>query len=134
MFDSARLAHEFKISPGDKFSFSKTRKRIERLQEFYASQDFLDARINLERQDRDDQVDLIVQIEAGPKVQMRVRRGEDPQIREQAGAQGMAGWSFPICRAWKMPGKSCSNISPNEAIYRRKSSSGSMSVCPARNA
>ena len=79
IFDPAQLAHELKMSPGDKFNFVKSRKRMERLQDFYAKNDFLAARINMDRQDHDPQVDLTIQIEAGPKVKLQYEGAKIPK-------------------------------------------------------
>jgi outer membrane protein assembly complex protein YaeT len=79
IFDPATLAHELKIAPGDKFNFVKSRKRIERLQSFYAKKDFLAARVHVDRQDHDPQVDLTIQIEAGPKVTLEYAGAKVPK-------------------------------------------------------
>jgi len=68
IFQPSQLAKEFKIAPGGKFNFAKSRKGVDRLQKFYAKRDYLEARIHMDREDKDNQVDLKVQIEAGAKV------------------------------------------------------------------
>jgi outer membrane protein assembly complex protein YaeT len=86
-FETSRLAREFKISPGSKFNFAKSRKGVESLQKFYAKQGHLSARVYLDREDRDQQVNLTVQIEAGTIVRIEYEGAEipgsiDKQVRQ----------------------------------------------------
>ncbi len=78
-FEITRLAREFKIAPGDKFDFAKTRKGIERLQKFYAKRNHLAARIYLDREDKDELVNLTVQIEAGKEVKVEYAGAKVPK-------------------------------------------------------
>jgi outer membrane protein assembly complex protein YaeT len=79
IFDTASLARRFKVAPGDKFDFSKSRKGIERVQESYAKQDFLAARINVDREDQNQRIDLIVRIEEGQRVKINYAGAKLPK-------------------------------------------------------
>ncbi len=75
-FSSKELAAQFKVSPGSKFDFVKSRKGIERLQKFYYKRDYLAARIQMDREDKDNQVNLHLRIESGKKVRIEYAGAE----------------------------------------------------------
>jgi outer membrane protein assembly complex protein YaeT len=86
VFNSTVLARQFKMTPGKKFNFAKSRKGIERLQKFYAKQGYLSARIYLDREDLDKQVNLTVQIVADKKLKIQyvgatIPKSVDKEVR-----------------------------------------------------
>jgi outer membrane protein assembly complex protein YaeT len=68
-FPDKKLADEFGVKAGDKYDFFKVRKGLERLREFYAGQEFLEARVRLTREERNGKVFLQLHIRPGRKVQ-----------------------------------------------------------------
>ncbi len=69
IFPDKQLADRFKIKPGKPFDFFEVRRGLDRLNHFYAGNGYLEARIQLKRQERGATVDLSLDIRAGPKVE-----------------------------------------------------------------
>jgi outer membrane protein assembly complex protein YaeT len=62
------LAKEFKLRPGSEFTFASSHKGVDRLTKLYAKKDHLEARIQMDRTDESDLVNLKVEVEAGQPV------------------------------------------------------------------
>ena len=62
------LTKEFKVKSGDRYSFVKVRKNVERLEKLYHQQNYLESRVRLQTAESVETVDLSVYVEAGPKV------------------------------------------------------------------
>ena len=69
VFSEKVLSHKLGYKAGDRYDFFKLQKRIDRLQEFYAGQGRLEAKIRLDRQTKNDTVDLKFNIKAGPELE-----------------------------------------------------------------
>jgi len=54
--------------PGSRYDFSKIQKGIDRMQDFYIRDNYLEADIRMKRETRDDKVDIELNITPGPKV------------------------------------------------------------------
>ncbi|MEX2301805.1 MAG: translocation/assembly module TamB domain-containing protein, partial [Bryobacterales bacterium] len=68
-FEPKVLTGELKVKPGKPYDFFTVRRGVDRLENFFAGQDFLQANIDARRDEHEDRVDLTVQIEQGPKVE-----------------------------------------------------------------
>jgi outer membrane protein assembly complex protein YaeT len=68
-FEPEFLSDKLKVKPGKAYDFFTVRRGVDRLENFFAEQDFLQAKIDAQREEHDDRVDLTVQIEQGPKVE-----------------------------------------------------------------
>jgi outer membrane protein assembly complex protein YaeT len=69
IFPEKTLSDKLGVKPGDKYDFFKLRKGTDKLQNFYAKQGHLEALIRLERQPRNGETDLTLQIQPGPQVE-----------------------------------------------------------------
>jgi outer membrane protein assembly complex protein YaeT len=69
IFPEKTLSDKLGVKPGDKYDFFKLRKGTDKLQNFYGKQGHLEALIRLERQPRNGETDLTVQIQSGPQVE-----------------------------------------------------------------
>ncbi len=68
--DPKELADKLKIKPGKPYDFFTVRRGVERLDNFFAKQGYLQAKIDADRETKSDQVDLTIQIEQGPLVEL----------------------------------------------------------------
>lgn len=76
--DESELRDVFGIEAGDRYDFFKTRNRLDRLSRHYHRElNRLEARLRLRRDKRPGEVDLEIEIEAGPKTNL-VYEGADP--------------------------------------------------------
>jgi outer membrane protein assembly complex protein YaeT len=67
--DQKQLADKLQVKPGKPYDFFTVRRGVERLDDFFAKQGYLQAKIDADRETKDDRVDLAVQIEQGPLVE-----------------------------------------------------------------
>jgi outer membrane protein assembly complex protein YaeT len=68
--DQKQLADELKIKPGKPYNFFTVRRGVERIDDYLAGQGYLQAKTGAERETKDDSVDLTIQIEQGPRVEL----------------------------------------------------------------
>ncbi len=68
-YSNELLADKFKLDPGDKYDFFKVQKSLDRLKGHYLDQERLEARIRLNRDEKDQTVDLTVRVNAGPEIE-----------------------------------------------------------------
>jgi outer membrane protein assembly complex protein YaeT len=62
------VLHEFKLEAGDRYDFFETREGTRRLYERYVDLDRLQARVRLQREERDKEIALTLDADAGPAV------------------------------------------------------------------
>ena len=67
-FSEKTLLRRLNASPGDRYDFSKIQRGLDRLQGFYAGENYLEADIRMRRETRGDAVDLELGITSGPVV------------------------------------------------------------------
>ena len=67
-FAENTLLKRLRASPGDRYDFSKIQKGLDRLQEFYIHENYLEADIRMRRETRDGAVDIELDITPGPVV------------------------------------------------------------------
>jgi outer membrane protein assembly complex protein YaeT len=67
--DQKQLSEKLDVKPGKPYDFFAVRRGIERLDNFFADQGYLQAKINANRDTKDDRVDLSIQIDQGPLVE-----------------------------------------------------------------
>jgi len=67
-FSESALHKRLNASPGDRYDFSKIQKGVDRLQEFYFREKYLEADIRMRRETREDTVDIELSIASGPMV------------------------------------------------------------------
>lgn len=75
LFPEDTLRDRFRLQPGDLYDFFRLQKGMERLEKLYRDQDRLESRIRLRRQGTGRQVNLQVEVEAGPQVQFAFEGG-----------------------------------------------------------
>ncbi len=81
--DKALLDH-FKIESGKKYDFQKVQKGLDRLNDFYAGQDRLEANVRLHRETLKNTVNLNLSIDSGPAVNFSVEGTSLPgKVREE---------------------------------------------------
>ncbi|MEJ2111825.1 MAG: POTRA domain-containing protein, partial [Acidobacteriota bacterium] len=71
IFPNEQLLDRFKVKAGDTYDFFKIQKGLEKLEKYYTDRNYLEAKISLKRTEPDSRLELILQIEAGPEVEMR---------------------------------------------------------------
>ncbi|MCL2877170.1 MAG: translocation/assembly module TamB domain-containing protein [Acidobacteria bacterium] len=67
-FTENTLLKRLNAAPGDRYDFSKIQRGLDRLQEFYIRENYLEADIRMRRETRDGAVDLELDIASGPRV------------------------------------------------------------------
>jgi outer membrane protein assembly complex protein YaeT len=67
-FSEKELMNRFRVKPGQKYDFPRVQKGLDRLREFYANEDRLEADVRLHRETQEKTVDLNLDIEPGPTV------------------------------------------------------------------
>ena len=73
------LDDKFDVKAGQKFDFFAMRKGIDRLRELYRRNNYLEARIRLHREEQGGKVNINVEIQAGPKVNISYQGSELPR-------------------------------------------------------
>lgn len=68
LFTEDRLRKRLKARPGRRYDFFNIRQGLDRIAKDYDKQDRLEARLRLEREVRDTEVDLTLTVEEGPRV------------------------------------------------------------------
>ena len=68
LFPDDRLRKRLKARPGRRYDFFNIRQGLDRISKDYDKQDRLEARLRLERTERDGEVDLSLAVEEGPRV------------------------------------------------------------------
>jgi outer membrane protein assembly complex protein YaeT len=64
-----KIADKLNIEQGDRYDFFKIRRGVDRISQLYAKSDLLEARVRMNREQRDSTVDLSLNVAAGPKVE-----------------------------------------------------------------
>lgn len=83
-FPESEIERRLGLRPGARYEFFRVRRRMDRLEDFYAERDYLETRIRLRRIEQNDIVDLDFTVMAGPRVQF-VYEGwiVSPSLRER---------------------------------------------------
>ncbi len=68
-FTDKKLREVLDLKPGKRYEFFEVYDRLEKLRNFYAENDFLEARIRMQRSVTNDEWNLVFAIDPGPKVQ-----------------------------------------------------------------
>jgi outer membrane protein assembly complex protein YaeT len=69
-FSQMQLADKFKVDSGDRYDFFKTRKGIDRIEKLYLKQNLLESRVKLQREQRENYVDLTLKTDPGARVDL----------------------------------------------------------------
>lgn len=67
-FTDKTVLDKFKVKPGDKYDFPKVRKGLDYLREFFADQKHLEADIRMQRETKQNTINLKLNINPGPEV------------------------------------------------------------------
>ena len=76
------LGKKFKVKAGNQYDALKVRKGVERLDNFFVKQGYLESRVRLDRDESANGVDLTVRIELGPAVEMTFQGATLPGVAE----------------------------------------------------
>ncbi|HEX5107881.1 MAG TPA: translocation/assembly module TamB domain-containing protein [Vicinamibacterales bacterium] len=105
----AEVRKRFGLSAGDRFDFFKIRQGIGRIEDAYREERRLQSRVRLNRTVRDDGVDLVLKVEAGPRVDLAFEGAVPPDsVRkkiEDVWSRGVfdtqrAGDALGVIREW----------------------------------
>ncbi len=77
------LADKFDVKAGQKFDFFAVRKGIDRLRELYRRENYLEARVRVHHEEQAAKVNITVEIQAGPKVNLVYQGAELPDNVKQ---------------------------------------------------
>ena len=68
VFTDEQLAKKLKAKTGKRYDFFKTRKSVDKIQEMFADKNLLESSVRLRRETEANKVDLTLEVEAGPEV------------------------------------------------------------------
>ncbi|MFB3903132.1 MAG: translocation/assembly module TamB domain-containing protein [Acidobacteriota bacterium] len=78
------LADKFDVETGQEFDFFEVRKGLDRLREIYKDTNYLEARVRLDHEVQAGKVNITVEIEAGPRVDLTYQGAELPDsVKEE---------------------------------------------------
>jgi outer membrane protein assembly factor BamA len=92
VFTADQLIKKLKVKPGENYDFFRVQSGFDELRNAYAGETLLEARVRLERDVKDQVVDLTIRIDAGPRVEFAFEGWPVPAaVRKRVSAIWQAG-------------------------------------------